>query len=200
MRYRTCNARTLKTILYLPFPHRSMNSDPLTTAVMVKESMLKPLETTHSQMNCTPWPNPSPDPSPELLIEMSKNVTFNPGVGGDENSFPSINPDVVLSRSISPIWLCACMVLSTFTAPPRRERECLVVQRLFNHLTPQTDHRFPLNNIFFFQEDRFPICIIQLTFPGGSRTLYAAWRLFPGLEVCYTLPTQYVKCGRSTSR
>ena len=136
VRYRTCNARTLKNILYPLLPHRSMNSDPLTTAVMVKESMLKPLETTHSQMNCTPWPNPSPDPSPELLIEMSKNVTFNPGVGGDENSFPSINPDVVLSRSISPIWLCACMVLSTFTAPPRRERECLVVQALFNRLTP----------------------------------------------------------------
>ena len=45
-----------------------MNSDPLTTAVMVKESMLKPLEMTHSQMNCTPSLNPSPDPSPELLI------------------------------------------------------------------------------------------------------------------------------------
>ena len=52
-----------------------MNSDPLTTAVMVKESMLKPLETTHSQMNCTPSPNPPPDPSPELLIEMSKKLS-----------------------------------------------------------------------------------------------------------------------------
>ena len=69
-------------------------------------------------------------------------------------------------------WVDKTMLLRFYRRPPHREdalqRQVIAYKRMnscrfgfaFEHFTPRTDDRFPLDDLDLFREDRFLICMI----------------------------------------